>query len=54
MVEKHIDLVSRRILKGEEIPHDEKVFSVFEPHTEWISKGKRNPFVELGLRTTQW
>ena len=22
------------------IPHDEKVFSIFEEHTEWISKGK--------------
>jgi transposase, IS5 family len=50
MVEKHIDLVSRRLLKGEEIPHAEKVFSVFESHTEWISKGKRNPSVELGHR----
>ena len=50
MVQKHIDLVSRRLLKGEDIPHKEKVFSVFEPHTEWISKGKRNPSVELGHR----
>ena len=50
MVDKHIDLVYRRLLKGEEIPHAEKVFSIFEPHTEWISKGKRNPSVELGHR----
>ena len=50
MVEKHIDLVSRRLLKGETIPHDDKVFSVFESHTEWITKGKRNPSVELGHR----
>ena len=50
MIDKHIDLVCRRLLKGEDIPHIEKVFSVFESHTEWISKGKRNPSVELGHR----
>lgn len=48
MLIKHIDLIDRRILKGEEIPHHEKLFSLFEPHTEWINKGKSNPSVELG------
>ena len=42
---KHINLVERRILQGETIPHKEKMFSVFERYTEWINKGKR--FVEL-------
>jgi IS5 family transposase len=51
MLEKHIDLVDRRILKGEEIPHSEKVFSIFEPHTEWINKGKLQKKVELGHNT---
>lgn len=41
-----IDQIDRRLLKGEVIPAEEKVYSIFEPHTEWISKGKRNP--ELG------
>ena len=45
---KHRDLVERRILKGEKIPHEEKLFSIFETHTEWISKGKSNKKVELG------
>ncbi len=35
---------------GEIIPHDEKVFSIFEEHTEWISKGKAGVPQELGLR----
>jgi len=48
MLEKHIDLVDRRILQGEKIPHSEKVFSIFEPHTEWLSKGKMHKPVELG------
>lgn len=48
MLDKHIDLVERRLLKGEQIPHQEKVFSIFEPHVEWLSKGKLHRAVELG------
>ena len=48
MLVKHIDLVERRILKGETIPHSEKIFSIFERHVEWISKGKQHKRVELG------
>ena len=47
---KHIYLVERRILKGEKIPHNEKLFSIFEQHTEWIVKGKKRPSVELGKK----
>jgi hypothetical protein len=38
--ERQIDQIERRVVQGETIPHGEKVFSVFQPHTEWISKGK--------------
>ncbi len=48
-LEKHIDLVRRRLIDGETIPHEEKVFSVFEPYTEWIKKGKAGNRPELGL-----
>jgi len=48
MLIKHIDLVERRLIKREEIPHHEKIFSIFEPYTEWINKGKQHPNVELG------
>ena len=37
---RQIDQVERRLLKGETIPQEEKLFSIFEPHTRWISKGK--------------
>jgi hypothetical protein len=47
---KHIDLVNRRLLKGEKIPESEKMFSIFEPYTEWITKGKLRPNVELGKK----
>jgi transposase, IS5 family len=50
MLIKHIDLVERRLIKGETIPHEEKVFSLFEPHTELIKKGKQRPPVEFGHR----
>ena len=50
MLAKHLDLVGRRLLNEETIPAHEKVFSLFEPHTEWIQKGKQRPNVELGHR----
>ena len=50
LLEKHIDLVNRRLLLGEKIPHQEKMFSIFETYTEWINKGKTNPNVELGKK----
>lgn len=48
MLCKHINLVERRLMKGEKIPHEEKVFSIFEPHSEWISKGKAGVKAEIG------
>ena len=50
MLTQHLDLVARRLLHEETIPAHEKVFSLFEPHTEWIQKGKQRPNVELGHR----
>jgi hypothetical protein len=48
MLIKQLDLVERRWLREEKIPHAEKIFSLFEPHTEFIKKGKLFPPVELG------
>ncbi len=48
--ERQTDQIRRRVILGEVIPHDEKVFSIFETHTEWISKGKAGVPVELGVR----
>ncbi len=52
LMDKHIDLVERRLIKGEKIPHAEKLFSIFEDYTEWITKGKLRPKFELGKRTS--
>lgn len=51
MLNKHRDLLRRRVLQGEKIPHEEKIFSLFEPHVEWNSKGKTNKSVEIGHNT---
>jgi len=48
--ERQIDQIRRRVLRGERIAHAQKVFSIFQPHTEWINKGKAGVPVELGLR----
>jgi transposase, IS5 family len=48
--ERQIDQIRRRVLEGETIPHNEKVFSIFEEHTEWINKGKAGISQELGLK----
>lgn len=47
---RQIDQTRRRVILEEVIPHAEKVFSIFEPHTEWISKGKAGVPVELGVK----
>jgi len=38
----------RREFDGEKVPHGEKVFSIFEPHTELILRGRRSRPVEFG------
>ena len=50
--ERQMDHIRRRIVEGETIGHHEKVFSIFEPHTEWISKGKAGVSQELGLKVS--
>jgi len=47
---RQIDQTRRRVIVGEVIAHEHKVFSIFEPHTEWISKGKAGVLVELGVK----
>ena len=37
-----MDQTQRRVFKGETVPADKKVFSLFEPHTDIIIKGSRD------------
>lgn len=47
--ERQIDQIRRRVIDGETIAHHEKVFFIFEAHTEWLSKGKAGVPQEMGL-----
>jgi hypothetical protein len=46
---RQLDQTYRRVIQGQKIPHQEKVFSIFEPYTEWLNKGKAGVPVELGV-----
>ncbi len=48
-LDKQIDLVRRRLIYKQAIPHQDKVFSLFEPYTRWIKRGKTRAEVELGV-----
>jgi IS5 family transposase len=48
--ELFINQITRRVLNGETIAPDEKIYSIFEPHTEWICKGKAGVRQELGVK----
>jgi IS5 family transposase len=46
--ERVIDQTRRRVLQGETVPADEKIYSIFEPHTDLIKRGKTLKPVEFG------
>jgi len=46
--ERVIDQARRRVLHGEQVPNAEKVYSIFEPHTDLIKRGKVRTPVEFG------
>lgn len=48
MVEKVLTQSEQRVFEGKGVPADEKIYSVFEPHTELIIRGKSNKPVEFG------
>jgi IS5 family transposase len=42
------NVARRHVLDGEKVPNSDKVFSIFEPHTELIKRGRRGRPVEFG------
>jgi IS5 family transposase len=46
--ERVIDQARRRVLQGEQVPNAEKIYSIFEPHTDLIKRGKVLTPVEFG------
>jgi transposase, IS5 family len=48
--ERVIDQARRRVLDGEQVPNAEKLYSIFEPHTDLIKRGKVRTPVEFGRK----
>jgi IS5 family transposase len=46
--DKVIDQTRRRVIDGEQVPPDEKLYSIFESHTHLIKRGKQRKPVEFG------
>lgn len=38
----------RRVLQGETVANEDKILSIFEPHTDLITRGKAQRPVEFG------
>jgi transposase, IS5 family len=43
-----IDQTRRRVIDGEQVPAEEKVYSIFESHTDLIKRGKVRQPIEFG------
>jgi IS5 family transposase len=43
-----IDQARRRVLEGEQVPSDQKIYSIFESHTDLIKRGKTQKPIEFG------
>jgi len=43
-----LDQAYRRIILNEKVPNSEKIFSIFEPHTELLKRGKADQPIEFG------
>jgi IS5 family transposase len=43
-----IDQTRRRVIEGESVPAEQKLYSIFEPHTDLIKRGKAQKPVEFG------
>jgi transposase, IS5 family len=48
LTEKICDNAQRRVLHGETVPNEEKIHSLFEPHTELIKRGKQPNPIQFG------
>ena len=43
-----VEQARRRVLGGESVPNEQKIFSIFESHTELLKRGKAGKEVEFG------
>lgn len=52
LCEQVIEQCRRRVLQGEKVPAEEKVVSIFEPHTDIICRGKTQSPTEFGHKVS--
>lgn len=48
LTEQVCDTARRRVLQGEQVPNEDKLFSLFEPHTQLYKRGKAGAPVQFG------
>jgi len=48
LADRAVDQTRRRVLEGEQAPSRQKVYSLFEPHTDPIKRRKAHKPVEFG------
>ena len=48
LTDRVVEQARRRVLHGEVVPTEDKIFSIFEPHTDLIKRGKAQRPVEFG------
>jgi hypothetical protein len=48
LTEQVCDTARRRVLRGEQVPNADKLFSLFEPHTQLYKRGKAGEPVQFG------
>jgi IS5 family transposase len=48
IVQKIVAQAERRVFRGEKVPSDKKVYSLFEEHTELLKRGKAGKPIEFG------
>lgn len=48
LADRVVDQTRRRVLLGEQVPSQQKIYSIFEPHTDLIKRGKAQKPVEFG------
>jgi IS5 family transposase len=48
LTERVCDTARRRVLEGEQVPNEEKLFSIFEPETQLFKRGKAGEPVQFG------
>lgn len=48
LTEQVLSTAQRRVMQGEQVPNEDKLFSLFEPHTQLYKRGKAGEPVQFG------